>query len=893
MSWMRKLCEVYDTMIGVEGCELLPMGLVEKKIEFNIILSEDGQFVTAQRIPKANERVAIPSTPSAEARTGENGKPFPLAEQLKYLVAIEGKPNPRWEAYVQQLAEWCKRPDAPPCLKAVLAYLEKGTLLSDLENVPQLKLRYHKEEQAQDEAGADAKKMACFSVETREGENRLWERSDVRESWVRYAAELSEGESELCYVTGQRLPLMENHPKLEGNAKLISAKDAGFPFQYKGRFVEDRSAAEVSWQASAKAHNALRWLLKNQGFQRYGMSFVAWNTAAPDMRQEESLFTDEEAEEPSRPDTFEAYARALCRGTVGDTGGLRPYADPENLTEDARRRVNEIVMMGLQAATDGRMSITYYQELPGNLYVQRLRNWDRECTWEMPGKKRVIGPPSWRAICEAVMGRDLVRIALQDMRCEKSATKLMREMQMRLLSCVVNGSPLPKDFVRQAFERAIHPLSFTDSKGKWSGFSWAQCVATACALIRKDRMKTGQPEISPVLNREWRERDYLYGRLLAVAHKLELDATGEDKHPTAALRAMARVVQNPREGWLHLYGKLLPFLKKLGQGGPSREKGYQADRYLRLLGEIERQFQPEERWETRPLSQLFLAGFSAQLRELYQKREERQPQPVLEPYAPPQERDELFGCLLAIADMCEWNAVAVEREGRRTSPRDGRTNAMRLTAAFQKKPSLTWMHIHEKLVPYLEKSGVSTAKYMQRLIHRVEQEFSDEERWESSRLDRNFLYGYLGMRSALTQKGGLDAEAWTLRSGEPRTLWGRSEIYGALLALADQVERWVLDREKEPEENRPSNALRFLARAAQKPNEVTEYLLQRMRPYQRKAFFSDAIRREQEELCGILRKNGWYRDEPLTPEYLNAFYTYSVWEWIRWRSEREDETCLL
>ena len=60
---------------------------------------------------------------------------------------------------------------------------------------------------------------------------------------------------------------------------------------------------------------------------------------------------------------------------------------------------------------------------------------------------------------------------------------------------------------------------------------------------------------------------------------------------------------------------------------------------------------------------MFLAGFSAQLSELYAKAEQRKPSPPFEPYSPPSGRDELFGCLLAVADICEWDAMAEEHNG--------------------------------------------------------------------------------------------------------------------------------------------------------------------------------------------------------------------------------------
>ena len=39
-------------MSGEESCDLVPIGFTEKKIKYNVILSADGEFVTAQQFPK-------------------------------------------------------------------------------------------------------------------------------------------------------------------------------------------------------------------------------------------------------------------------------------------------------------------------------------------------------------------------------------------------------------------------------------------------------------------------------------------------------------------------------------------------------------------------------------------------------------------------------------------------------------------------------------------------------------------------------------------------------------------------------------------------------------------------------------------------------------------------
>ena len=107
MSFMKKLCDVYDAVIGTDGAKgggaLLPVGFVQKTVKYNIILSPSGKFVIAQLIPDGEQTCAVPSSPQAEARTSSKCAPFPLAEQLKYLIAG----SKYFDSYVAQLEAWC------------------------------------------------------------------------------------------------------------------------------------------------------------------------------------------------------------------------------------------------------------------------------------------------------------------------------------------------------------------------------------------------------------------------------------------------------------------------------------------------------------------------------------------------------------------------------------------------------------------------------------------------------------------------------------------------------------------------------------------------------------------------------------------------------------------
>lgn len=893
MSWLEKLCEVYDNVIDTEDARgenpLVPVGFTQKTIKYNIILSADGNFIKAQEI---NRPSVVPSLPEAEGRTG-GSKPFPLADGLKYLLADGEKENPCFEEYLKLLSQWCDSPGAPNCLRVLQAYLQKRTLYQDLLNCPEVTVKYHKDENARDGKGPDAKSVACFSVEDAFGQSELWMRQDVRESWEAYVAPRLGVKPEMCYVTGQTLPGMVLHPKLLGNAKLISAEDAGFPFQFRGRFVTERSAATVGALTSIKGHSALKWLLAHQGFQRYGVSIVGWNTKEPILCPADED-DPEQTEDRRLADTFEPYACALRDAALGYEEKLRRFTSGEGLTEEGRSRMNEVVILALESATPGRVSIVYEQEIFGNDYVARLKNWYDGCRWEMPGKEKTFRSPTWSEICQAVMGTDRVKIAKKDFRAEKSATKLMRENLMRLMACTVGGKPLPRDFVSSAFRQATQPLHFTDSKGAWQPFAWAQCVATACALIRKYQLDhrnedaslgSGKKEWTPQLDMACRERSYLFGRLLAVAHKLELDATDGRTELTLAIRSLTRYVQRPAETWQKLYGQLTHSLKKLDGDGKSHSL---ARYYQRILGEIEQRFRPEDRLSTQALSEPFLIGYSAQTREMYLKQEEKQKGPEMEPYRPPQSRDELFGCLLAVADDCEWKAERLSPEEGFGSRRDGCTNAIQLTQAYMASPVKTWESVHEKMVPYLEKSGVRAAETAQRLLYKIEQRFDEKERLSNAPLGPGFLHGYLCMRLALTEAKGLDAEAWTPERNTDFEPASREAAFGKLLAIENRLERWVLDLEKTEEENRPSNAMRFLSRAAQRPAEVWGYLESRMRPYERSARralgYPAGFVRQAEKLYEQIRSTeGWNADEPLEPGYLHYFYLYHA----KW-NERKD-----
>lgn len=904
MGWMHSLCNAYDSVIDAAfsagEAPLIPVGFTQKDIKFHVILNRNGEFEHVQVWDDKKEKhyEIVPSTPQAEIRTGKVGAPFPLAEQLKYFIPTEETPS-CYQKYMAQLSAWCQE-DAPECLHILKQYLEQHNLLQDLTEIAHLS----------ESVLEDQKAFVTFSVygETPSEESALWKRSDVRESWSRRIARMASGDHRLCYVEGTTLPVIEKHPKVQRLAKLISSKDNRYPFIYKGRFVEDRSAATISYDASIRAHNALDWLVKRQGFSRYGMTFVAWNTNGcyVDIPVCDNPLLLAFQKFPQPPDTYESYAKELRNACLG--------LSQKFLEHSKTKRSNEVSILGMEAATKGRMSITYYQELPGNTYVEHLRHWYTQCTWgklrwedavengrTVKKTKLQIFTPSPLQIGEAVIGTNAVQTARGDLKCEKSATKLMRETNLRLMSCIAGEAPVPHDMVVSALHHAVSPLSFTDSSGNWAQWKWMEIVATACALIHREQeqehktwetakqeaesrneccLKAEPPVFNAILDTASCDRDYLYGRLLASAHYAECLSKKDYTSQTNAVRLFLRFTQRPWDTWPHLHDKLLPYLSRLSQ--QSKQEWMQS-----VIGSIECQFTAEALASKRALGPRFLQGFHSQYLALSCGENSLSNVSV---FPQPRNRSDKFGCLLAIADYIELKA------GEHRNQNDyavydhaGNTTAQRMMPAFAARPVEIWEQIHSRLIPYLEnlekQAAIESEGYQRKkaltynphfernfadLLGWAESCFTQTERSDSSRLNRDYLNSYYRTKKALlchVQPPKAHMECSETLS--------REMLYGRLLGLENQIERFVMNHvQKIPAaQYRPSNAVRLMPNFAKRPADCWEKLEAKLVPYRKHLPAGMAwLTQEIENLNAVLAERGWNNNTLLNGTYLTYYY---------------------
>jgi CRISPR-associated protein Csd1 len=619
MSWIQKLYETYNncqSMVGVESdndeVPLLPVCHTTQKAQIEIVIDGDGNFRRANVIPRDKARTIIPCTESSGGRTSGEAS-HPLCDKLQYIAKdypnYGGDKDPYSASFIVQMGKWCSSDYSHPKAMAVLTYVKKGNVIGDLINHGVLiagedgKLLTKWDKKKTEDVpkifqilGSQSQKDAFirWEVETPgDPETRVWRDRTLWGKWISYYTNTKKEES-ICYVTGENGFIADQHPaKLRNDgdkAKLISSNDSS-GFTFRGRFLTADQAAAVGFETAQKAHFALRWLISRQGYRKGDQAIVAWATSGISIPKPTddplSIIGIDELPIDEMPSVSTAQEVAI-RFKKKIAGYGKELGD-----------ISDVVVMGLDSATPGRMSITYYRELTGSDFLQRINDWHESCAWihyygwiETQGGKNnktskrknipFIGAPAPSDIAEAAYGH----------RVDDKLRKITVE---RILPCIIDGQQIPRDLVDSAVRRASNRAG----KEKWE---WEKTLSIACALFKKYNRKE---KYQMALDTNRKTRDYLYGRLLALAESLEEWAlnTAHENRDTNAARLMQRFAERPYSTWRTIELSLAPYKARLGGKSKKRQ---------RIIDEVIASFNENDFLNDKRLSGEFLLGYHCQ-----------------------------------------------------------------------------------------------------------------------------------------------------------------------------------------------------------------------------------------------------------------------------------------
>ena len=622
MTWLYDLYETYEVnseRVGVKertrwGQEttLLPISHAYQNAQVEVTIEPNGDFFHATVVDKEEAATLIPVTIDSAGRTS-SPSPHGLHDGLQYVAGdyqtfggVYKKENAHL-LYLEKLNEWCQSEYANPRVKSILTYLEKGTLINDLLEEEVLVAKegqlIAKWSASMGEkppiftvlAGDQFSTFIRFTVhELGSNDRPIWDDKQVMEDYVNYYTQKLKKDGEgIDYVTGKWMPLTENHPskvRYGGDmAKLISGNDST-NFTYRGRFSDKNQVATIGYEVSQKGHNALKWLISRQGFTKDGRVFLVWNKQGqsiptPEDSSYDFFFSEKEESVLDSDTTAQKFAELFQKVMLGYRETL-DYKSP-------------IQIMILDSATKGRMGILYYQTLPQQLYFDRLQNWHETCYWQHTVKKdkksyTFFGAPRLKDIAEAAYG-------------SKGSETVVKNVIQQLYPCVIEGRKLPVNVVQSIFRRVNNPIAMEN-------WEWERALSIGCAVMNKHyQFKKGEKNVA--LDKEITDRNYLFGRLLAVADVLEERALYKAKinRSTNAKRYMNAFSMHPLSTWKVLQENLIPYQARLR----GKDTHYQL-----LFDEIGAKFAlTEDSYSDAPLNGKYLLGYYSQREALRYSKE--------------------------------------------------------------------------------------------------------------------------------------------------------------------------------------------------------------------------------------------------------------------------------
>lgn len=583
MGLLQKAVETYDVnaaLIGEYRADkdpLAPIGHTLTNANIEITLDQGGRFLSARKVDKSEPKILIPVTEDSAGRTSAPAA-HPLCDQLKYLAPRHEK---EWSLYVGALRDWAESDFSHPFLHVILFYVQSRTILSDL-----LKSGVITD-------GFDEKQLICWRINGfDEEEPACWKNKNLFKAFINYYCDIIASRDEaLCMVSGETVPIASQHPKgiipINGNAKLISANDSS-GFTYRGRFQEDWQAATIGYVASQKAHNAIRWLASEQSVRDFSGNriFLCWNPQGTPIPRPMRRIRAADAELKRKPSDY----RQALQST------LLSYRKDHHLkgTETA-------VLAAFDAATTGRLALTYYNEISLEQFLDRIESWDSHCCWY--NGPYGIQAPNFFEIVECAFG-------IQRGNSLEVDDKIQRQHLQRLLNCKVSGGVFPADIVKALMQRASMPQAYDEA-------IWRRIVFTACSTMQKYRFDTKQGGNEMAWELDKRDRSFQFGRLLAVMERGEADYyyKTQENRQTNAIKFMSEYRQRP---WF-VFERVN---RQLHQAYLNRIDPWQANRYERLVGEIVGilgQF-PEEELNM-PLDDIYLMGYELQRNAFFTKNE--------------------------------------------------------------------------------------------------------------------------------------------------------------------------------------------------------------------------------------------------------------------------------
>lgn len=669
MSVLTALFETYNTALDSNMVDqtdkldqqtiILPVYHSSKKSSgsndmIEVLLSEEGTFIKAEWIEK--DKITIfPITENSIIRAGKVIAPHPLCDELSYLSKeIDAAKHKEYEKILEDWVSYIRNGHPNKEIESIQRYLQKGTILEDCAKSLFSNTKYQMQEdysfllnpgEKTEKLVRLDKTFVTFQIETesfKKANISISTNMEIHQNYINYVRDKNAKQpQEQCDISGELTYCVSRHRGLMGNAKLISISNHNET--YYGRFDAGEEVIHIGFEVSQKIHLMLKYLMENgENRKQIGSSCILINWFSTDIGNKEEInlmssispfetmgkenkaegnVTNEHVgceyleSDYNEDEEFEEEEDDDAPRTLGgsSSGTINDYLTGQNR---GVKTSDKFYIMILDKISNGRISVKYFRELPKSDLLERVKSWYLSTSWPIYNgaiKQVTEQTPSLFRYVDTIFGYEN---AQGNMECRIS--KLRTKTVERLLPCILDHKKFPLDLKSRMLENLCHRNSYDKS--------WNSVLAIGCSIFKKYQFDyENKSEVNEMLDTTNKERNYLYGRLLAIYEKLEQDALNinsfgsEEKRSTNAERLWTAYTKMPARTAQILEDKLQPYKRRLYKNHMGLAKKYDImiTNIMNSLSETTN-FQLEM---NKALNENFVFGYYAQIQDFYKKKD--------------------------------------------------------------------------------------------------------------------------------------------------------------------------------------------------------------------------------------------------------------------------------
>ncbi len=637
MNLMNALLETYDFALenglvdnhelAEKGQVLLPVYHSNRRSNgndiFEIRLDENSNAIGGRFLDK-DEIIVFPITEDSITRSGSKIAPHAICDELSYLSEeIDPKKNKEYLQGIDELLDFEKDYNNEN-FRVIGEYIKKQTILEDVIRFfvggasygidDKFNLEYEVEDKGKVKRQSIklGKIFITFKIEKLlAGDIPLTRDIGLHKFYIDYIGDKNGSTKELryCNITGELHYCIERHRGIIGNAKLISISNK--KETYYGRFKKGEHIYNISYEASQKVHNMLKYLIDSYDHKRYiggGAYIVNWLSHDLD-KGSIGLISDLDDE-----DDLEEVTMSQLGGKVSTKMGKYFLGDDGEFNTEG-----DFYILIIEKISNGRVSVKYFRRLSRSEAYDRVMAWYESVKWNFYNKDK---SPSIYQIVNFIYGQENSKGYLS---CENK--ELMRSSIERLVPCIIDSRKIPRDMSRAAFYKLSNKHSYKKT--------WNTALNIGCSLIKKhkndyENYVIDHNKISEVKQLK-ESKSFYYGKLMAIYEKIELDATKtranegggknrkKDYRITNSDRLWNSMIRTPERTRFILESKIKPYMNMLKKNNPGTYVFFD-----KLITEITLELlklDGDNKESKGSLNEDFILGYYYQKNEFYRKKD--------------------------------------------------------------------------------------------------------------------------------------------------------------------------------------------------------------------------------------------------------------------------------